>query len=196
MLSLLSLILLSFVSVLLSQDVADDTYILRVVSADGAALRMEADAESQIMGSIAEGSMVAAFEERVLGSGIRAYRVGETEGWVVGAGVEVVRVPGEGHQAATATEGAHSKSETAEASADITTTAAPVELELAEATTVAAAAPTATAVVGEKEKEVQTMSRAMSTLATAHLVIKNAFKVIVSLLDMTKALLSKIGLKF
>jgi hypothetical protein len=91
MMAMLALLLL-VVLLGLGLGLEEKPYIIRVESENGSPLRTSADPLSQIIGSIAQGSMIAAYEELDLGNGVMAYRVGELEGWVM-EGVVVVGQP-------------------------------------------------------------------------------------------------------
>ena len=116
-------VLLGLVVQIASQEVMNDKpFILRVSGANGSPLRLSSDPNSQIIGSIAEGSMIAAYEELIIGEGdVKAYRVGETEGWVM-EGVELVSKPDPEAEAAEVEE-VVTEPEEVQASASINTEA-------------------------------------------------------------------------
>lgn len=88
-----TLLVLFFIFVHVAGQAADpDTYVLLVTGSKGSVLRQTVDAESAIIGSVSEGSIIAAYEEVKLESGKLAYRVGETEGWI-SENVQVVTRP-------------------------------------------------------------------------------------------------------
>jgi hypothetical protein len=82
-------ILLVFFCIGLAED--EKPYVLRVVTPEGSQLFVSADASSGVIGSIAEGSVIAAFEKADVPGG-PFYRVGKEEGWIRG-GITLIQSP-------------------------------------------------------------------------------------------------------